>query len=236
MIADYLKFVEFEVTPIEESSYHIKDIKVANIKTKLYGGNLPICAMKDWTNYSATSKTIFETDKVKFNGDNKSDVEVKSKLNTDFEKNHQKVLKEVSEVVHHTPKYKKRGNLIKNGSIQALKFIGKQVKTGVEWVVDHPELVQSFLELCLAIHEERSRKRSVQNNYNSYYNYEHEYDRKQKYHFESKKEPETSHEYPETRKSPRAHVMKKRDTKEVYAVRGGTEDEREQLKKEHGLL
>lgn len=44
-----------------------------------------------------------------------------------------------------------------------------------------------------------------------------------------------THDYPEERDSPRVHGMRRRETGEYYAVRGGTEAEKEALRKELGL-
>lgn len=44
-----------------------------------------------------------------------------------------------------------------------------------------------------------------------------------------------SRNYPEDRKPPIAHPMRRKGTEEVYAVRGGTEEERNELKEKYGL-
>lgn len=59
LIADYLKMIEFEVYPSDESNFSVEDIDVLNLKNRLYNGEIKCHASGDWNDFLNESNKIF---------------------------------------------------------------------------------------------------------------------------------------------------------------------------------
>ena len=69
VVADYLKYVEFNILPSIVSDLSIKDASVSRIKEKLYSGEVLNGQSYDWNVYSSESKEILQpiTEEIKLN-------------------------------------------------------------------------------------------------------------------------------------------------------------------------
>ena len=210
VMADYLKFVEFDLLPSAESELSVKDINTTRIKEKLYSGTISNGKTNDWLVYINESKEILQPKTVYSEPiveDVKVDkVPVQPKQNTN--KNLQQKVKKDRGLLRFIPQHPLdgAGKILKNGGRAVLKF-----------VVEHPEVVESIVAgfvTYLTIRNDKSN--STHDSLET-----------------STSESNSTHNYPEQRKGPVAHPLRRNGV--VVGARGGTAEERTAIRKEHGL-
>lgn len=228
VIADYLKFVEFGTLPSVESSKTIKDINVNKVKYKLYSGESIIATTCNWTVYSEISKYILRPDSEHLVTEDKV-----SEIN--FQQQEVKIPSSESSTVQ--TRKEKLVDISKKVGFALVNSIGRVSKFAIE----NPEITTKIVELVKLLvdnPEETVSNRAIEN---------HDFDYSDNYDSTSPEEtvlinsdyketPERNqYNYPEDRNSPRVHPMRRKDTGEVYAIRGGTEEERKIMKEKYGL-
>lgn len=210
VMADYLKFVEFDLLPSAESELSVKDINTTRIKEKLYSGTISNGKTNDWLVYINESKEILQPKTIYSEPiveDVKVDkVPVQPKQNTN--KNLQQKVKKDRGLLRFIPQHPLdgAGKILKNGGRAVLKF-----------VVEHPEVVESIaagVVTYLTIRNDKSNST---------------HDSLER----STSESNSTHNYPEQRKGPVAHPIRRNGV--VVGARGGTAEERAAIRKEHGL-
>lgn len=224
VMADYLKFVEFDLLPSAESELSVKDINTTRIKEKLYSGTISNGKTNDWLVYINESKEILQPKTVYSEPiveDVKVDkVPVQPKQNTN--KNLQQKVKKDRGLLRFIPQHPLdgAGKILKNGGRAVLKF-----------VVEHPEVVESIVAgfvTYLTIRNDKSNsthdslERSTSESNSTHDSLE-----------TSTSESNSTHNYPEQRKGPVAHPLRRNGV--VVGARGGTAEERTAIRKEHGL-
>ena len=224
VMADYLKFVEFDLLPSAESELSVKDINTTRIKEKLYSGTISNGKTNDWLVYINESKEILQPKTVYSEPiveDVKVDkVPVQPKQNTN--KNLQQKVKKDRGLLRFIPQHPLdgAGKILKNGGRAVLKF-----------VVEHPEVVESIVAVFvtyLTIRNDKSNsthdslERSTSESNSTHDSLE-----------TSTSESNSTHNYPEQRKGPVAHPLRRNGV--VVGARGGTAEERTAIRKEHGL-
>lgn len=213
VMADYLKFVEFDLLPSAESELSVKDINTTRIKEKLYSGTISNGKTNDWSVYINESKDILRSKTVcsePIVEDVKVDKEpVKSKQNTD--KNFQQK--------------------VKDGAGKILKNIGSGMRATLKFAAENPEVVESIVAgfvTYLTIRNDKSNsthdslKISTSESNSTHDSLE-----------TSTSESNSKHNYPEQRKGPVAHPLRRNGV--VVGARGRTAEERTAIRKEHGL-
>lgn len=131
VIADYLKFLEFEVYPSAESDLSIKDINVNNIKAKLYNQIISNNQTYGWSVFSSKSinlfKPEFEDSSIVDNSIESIDVMSESE---DF-KNSSSIIRK--------NKIKKIWNGAKELGSEGIKFGKKAIGSAIKFTIEHPE-------------------------------------------------------------------------------------------------
>lgn len=135
VVADYLKYVEFNILPSTVSDLSIKDISVSRIKEKLYGGEVLNGQSYDWNVYSSESKEILQpiTEEIKLNNqgnnvgsnDTISDTDTKPCQKQTIEHRMEGNISPDSVVDKGMKFARGLGGHIKKGGLSVLKFIGE---------------------------------------------------------------------------------------------------------------
>lgn len=135
VIADYLKFVEFDILPSTETTLTIKNIDVSEVKSKLYSGEFVNHQSYSWSVFSSESKEVFES---------KTAIKNNQIINSTNELNPQN---SISQNILHSYKVNKKSHLpkfvdsVKSVLGTGLKFSKIVGMRAVKWAVDHPEQV-----------------------------------------------------------------------------------------------
>ncbi|MBS6972549.1 hypothetical protein [Streptococcus salivarius] len=233
VIADYLKFVEFGTLPSIETSHTIKDINVNKVKLKLYSDESIIANTYSWTTYSEETKKLFQP--------------VPMSLNTEakvFEENLSQQLEVKQALVESNKILKRRDQLVNigkkmgHGLVKGIVGVGKFAQEHPEVTAIAVEVASEFVKILVG-NQEADTSYGMDKSYDYDYSNEYENDLSEEAVTPTRDiveiEEGNQHNYPEDRNSPRAHPMRRKDTGEVYAVRGGTEEERKVLKDKFGL-
>ncbi len=225
VMADYLKFVEFDLLPSAESELSVKDINTTRIKEKLYSGTISNGKTNDWSVYINESKEILQPKTVYSEPiveDVKVDkVPVQPKQNTD--KNFQQKVKKDRGLLRFIPQptLDGAGKILKNGGRAALKFVAKNpelvklIAAGFVTYLTIRNESGDFIDseqLEISTSERNSTHDSLEI---------------------STSESNSKHNYPEQRKGPVAHPIRRNGV--VVGARGGTAEEKATIRKEHGL-
>lgn len=213
VMADYLKFVEFDLLPSAESELSVKDINTTRIKEKLYSGTISNGKTNDWSVYINESKEILQP-KTVYSEPIVEDVKV-DKVPVQPKQNTNKNLQQ---------KVKKSRGLLKvipshtlDGAGKILKNIGSGMRATLKFAAENPEVVESIVAgfvTYLTIRNDKSNST---------------HDSLER----STSESNSKHNYPEQRKGPVAHPLRRNGV--VVGARGGTAEERTAIRKEHGL-
>lgn len=255
VMADYLKFVEFDLLPSAESLLSIKDINTTKIKEKLYSGTISNGQTNDWSVYIDESKDILQSKTVCIEPiveDVKVDKEpVKPKQNTD--KTFQQKVKKDRGLLRFIPQY------TLDGAGKILKNIGSGIKNGgraaLKFAAENPEAVELLAATVVTYLASRNDSSDFSDSDQSdYYSsdsdsyYEDDYYSDETSVFKSgssfyetsndsmeisASESNSTHNYPEQRKEPVAHPYRRNGV--VVGARGGTAEERATIRKEYGL-
>lgn len=253
VMADYLKFVEFDLLPSAESELSVKDINTTRIKEKLYSGTISNGKTNDWLVYINESKEILQPKTVYSEPiveDVKVDkVPVQPKQNTN--KNLQQKVKKSRGLLRFIPQHPLdgAGKILKKGRRAVRKFVVEKPEV-VKLIVAGAAGVVTYLAIRNDIGDFID---SEQNDYYSsgsdsyyeddYYSDETSIDSSEISTSESNSthdslesstsESNSKHNYPEQRKGPVAHPIRRNGV--VVGARGGTAEERAAIRKEHGL-
>lgn len=224
VMADYLKFVEFDLLPSAESVLSIKDINTTRIKEKLYSGTISNGKTNDWSVYINESKeilqpkTVYSEPIVEDVKVDKVPVQPKQNTNKNLQQKEKKSRGLLKVIPSHTLDgagkiFKNIGSGMKNGGIAALKFLA-----------ENQEVVKLLIAAGVIYHASRNDSSDF-----SYSDYETSNDSMEI----STSESNSKHNYPEQRKGPVAHLIRRNGV--VVGARGGTAEERAALRKEQGL-
>nr|WP_039695272.1 hypothetical protein [Streptococcus gallolyticus] len=135
IVADYLKFIEFDVYPSTQTSLSIKDIDIKNVKAKLYSGELSTNQTYQWLTFSSETKDIFNSQsKVE-------DISIEEdRIELDSDKT---VGQSEDEVKNSSPK--KEGAKFTNSAVALLKRGARVVKSASKkafiWAGENPDKV-----------------------------------------------------------------------------------------------
>ncbi|EHI74097.1 Uncharacterised protein [Streptococcus criceti] len=241
VIADYLKYVEFDLLPSTESALSIKDISVPRIKDKLYSGKISNAQSYDWTVFLSEVKTIFNTQESSKDVDT-VEFGIQSDSGNSISSHSQK-----ANIVTHKSKSLKLVDKAKSFFNTGLNTVLNSGKGAVKWLANHPEertaIVAAVGEIIAEVAINNSNRSNSEyiggyddKNYKpTYYQYDNSEDTILTNSEEVKNVPESSsshHDYPEQRKSPRVHIAH-RDGKPY--LRGGTAEEKQQFREENDL-
>lgn len=236
VMADYLKFVEFDLLPSAESVLSIKDINTTRIKEKLYSGTISNGKTNDWSFYINESKeilqpkTVYSEPIVEDVKVDKVPVQPKQNTNKNLQQKEKKSRGLLKVIPSHTLDgagkiFKNIGSGMKNGGIAALKFLA-----------ENQEVVKLLIAAGVIYHASRNDSSDF-----SYSDYETSNDSMEISSSESNStsennstsESNSKHNYPEQRKGPVAHLIRRNGV--GVGARGGTAEERAALRKEQGL-
>ena len=145
VVADYLKYVEFDVLPSEDSQLSIKDISISSIRVKLYSGTISVGRSYDWQTYVDESSRILldaEVTNVRKAKDKVVEREVAPQQQVKVIPQ-QKVKKNNSLFSFVPPKVIDGGKaVVKSIRLAALKG----VTTVFRFAVEHPEVVYTIID------------------------------------------------------------------------------------------
>lgn len=133
VIADYLKFVEFDILPSTETSLTIKDINVSEVKSKLYSGEFVNHQTYSWSVFSSGSKSLFNSKIVIEKNkiiDNTDELPSKDSVSQNLP-SYDKEIK-----IARLPRFIDRAKSVVDNGVKVAKEIGKEV---VKWGAEHPE-------------------------------------------------------------------------------------------------
>ncbi|HEM6302259.1 TPA: hypothetical protein U2D09_000426 [Streptococcus suis] len=242
VVADYLKYVEFNILPSTVSDLSIKDASVSRIKEKLYSGEVLNGQSYDWNVYSSESKEILQpiTEEIKLNsqGRNVGSNDTMSGIDS---KSYQK----------QTIEHRLEGDIGPDSAVdKGMKFargLGGHIKKGglrvIKFIRENPDVVVATLSAIasvVAMNSSDSKTRSNAN-FSDQADYENDYVSDKTSTFDNRynnveisaPENNNTHNYPEHRKDPAAHAYRRNGI--VVGARGGTAEERAAIRKEHGL-
>ncbi|MGQ7546937.1 hypothetical protein ACTGVM_12105 [Streptococcus suis] len=242
VVADYLKYVEFNILPSTVSDLSIKDASVSRIKEKLYGGEVLNGQSYDWNVYSSESKEILQptTEEIKLNNqyskvdsnDTISDTDSKPCQKQTIEYRMEGNISPDS-VVDKGMKFERGlGRQIIKGGLSVLKFIGEHK----EEVLATAVTIASVVAIKISDRETRSKA-----NFSGQADYEDDSVSDTTSTFDNRNnnveipvsENINTHNYPKQRKDPSAHAYRRNGV--VVGARGGTAEERAAIRKEYGL-
>lgn len=200
---------------------------------KLYSDESIIANTYSWTTYSEETKKLFQP--------------VPMSLNTEakvFEENLSQQLEVKQALVESNKILKRRDQLVNigkkmgHGLVKGIVGVGKFAQEHPEVTAIAVEVASEFVKILVG-NQEADTSYGMDKSYDYDYSNEYENDLSEEAVTPTRDiveiEEGNQHNYPEDRNSPRAHPMRRKDTGEVYAVRGGTEEERKVLKDKFGL-
>ncbi|MCU9533552.1 hypothetical protein [Streptococcus sp. CSL10205-OR2] len=170
VMADYLKFVEFDLLPSAESELSVQDINTTKIKEKLYSGIVSNGQSYDWMAYAKESKNIFNEEVSTGTSENnttKVEKDSDSKEKASFVVSYQPVNKKKGLLKFISPTAVNTSKKVAIGIGHGFKKIGKAT---LKFVDENPEFVEAAVAIIAVALSSNNESRDIsKSNKGDYY-------------------------------------------------------------------